>query len=151
MQGLRRENRKTGAPCTSTHFCRGSSELLRVSEKAANKTVYFIYVGGLNRRKYRLIKDILMYILLNRVGKEHDLWLDSYIFLMFLDFWDTETEREWGRGRDRGRQNPKQFQALRCQHRAWCRARTHKPGDHDLSRSRTLNQLSHPGAPWFAT
>ena len=26
-------------------------------------------------------------------------------------------------------------------------ARTHKPRDHDLSRSRTLNRLSHPGAP----
>ena len=25
--------------------------------------------------------------------------------------------------------------------------RTHEPRDHDLSQSRTLNQLSHPGAP----
>ena len=35
----------------------------------------------------------------------------------------------------------------RCQHRAWCRARTHELWDHDLSQSRTLNRLSHPGTP----
>ena len=34
-----------------------------------------------------------------------------------------------------------------CQHRARCGARTYKPWDHDLRRSRTLNQLSHTGAP----
>ena len=39
------------------------------------------------------------------------------------------------------------LQALSCQHRAWCRAWTHKPRDHDLSRSWSLNQLSYPGAP----
>ena len=26
-------------------------------------------------------------------------------------------------------------------------AQIHEPGDHDLSRGRMLNQLSHPGAP----
>ena len=39
------------------------------------------------------------------------------------------------------------LQALSCQHRAQRGARTHKPRDHDLSRSGTLNRLSHPGAP----
>ena len=39
------------------------------------------------------------------------------------------------------------LQALSCQHRAWHRARTHGPWEHDLSRSRMLNQLSHPGVP----
>ena len=38
------------------------------------------------------------------------------------------------------------LQALSCQHRAWHGAQTHGPRDHDLSRSRMLNQLSHPGA-----
>ena len=57
-------------------------------------------------------------------------------------------EEESGTGRERGRHRIwSRLQALSCQHRAWCGARTHKPWDHDLSRSWTLNQLSHPGAP----
>ncbi|XP_049479363.1 uncharacterized protein LOC125917974 [Panthera uncia] len=39
------------------------------------------------------------------------------------------------------------LQAPSCQHRARRGARTHRPRDQDLSRSRTLNRLSHPGAP----
>ena len=35
----------------------------------------------------------------------------------------------------------------RWQQRAQCRAWTHKPWDHDLSWSGTLNRLSHPSAP----
>ena len=62
--------------------------------------------------------------------------------------WDRETESEQGRGRERGRlRNRSRLQALSCQHRARHRAQTHRPRDHDLSRSRTLNRLSHPGAP----
>ena len=76
-----------------------------------------------------------------------------FIFLMFI----FERERAWmsacvcaraheqGRGRERGRQDLKW--ALCWQQRAWCGARIHKLWDHYLSRSRMLNQLSHPGAP----
>ena len=32
-----------------------------------------------------------------------------------------------------------------------CGARTHKPQVHDLSQSRTLNRLRHPGAPLLGT
>ena len=39
------------------------------------------------------------------------------------------------------------LQALSCQHRVPRGARTHEIRDRDLSQSRTLNQLSHPGAP----
>ena len=39
------------------------------------------------------------------------------------------------------------LQALSCQHRARRGARTHEPRDRDLSRSRPLNRLSHPGTP----
>ena len=46
-------------------------------------------------------------------------------------------------------ENPKQ--APHCQHRARRGAQTHEPRDRDLSWSRTLNRLSHPGAPDFAT
>ena len=53
-----------------------------------------------------------------------------------------------GRVRERGRHRIwNRLQALNCQHRALHGARTHELWDHDLSWSRTLNQLSHPGAP----
>ena len=49
---------------------------------------------------------------------------------------ERDTHRIWNR-----------LQAPRCQQRARCEARTHEPRDRDVSRSRTLNRLSHPGAP----
>ena len=68
------------------------------------------------------------------------------LLLMFIYFWETERDRAWaGEGRERERHRiQSRLQALSCQHRAWCRARTHEPWDHDLSWSRMLNQLSHP-------
>ena len=39
---------------------------------------------------------------------------------------------------------------MSCQHRARRGARAHEPRDHDLSQSWTLNQWSHPGAPFFS-
>ena len=62
-------------------------------------------------------------------------------------FWETETEHEWGRGRERRRHRiQSRLQALSCQHKALCGAQTHWPQDHDLNQSQTLNQLSHLGA-----
>ncbi|XP_053746416.1 threonine aspartase 1 isoform X3 [Panthera pardus] len=59
-----------------------------------------------------------------------------------------ETEHEWGMGRERKRHRIRsRHQTLSCQDRAPLGARTHRPRDHDLSRSWTLNRLSHPGAP----
>ena len=53
---------------------------------------------------------------------------------------EREREREQGRGRERGRSRIwSTFQALSCQHRAPHGAWTHKPRDHDLSWSHTLN------------
>ena len=61
---------------------------------------------------------------------------------------ETETEHEQGRGRQRGRHRiGSRLQAPSCQHRARCGAGTHRLRDHDLSWSRLLNWLSHPGAP----
>ena len=52
-----------------------------------------------------------------------------------------------GRGRDRGRHRIRSsLQALSCQHRARRGARTHRPRDHDPTRSWPLNRQSHPGA-----
>ena len=61
---------------------------------------------------------------------------------------DRQTERKQGKGRERGRHRIRsRLQALSCQHRARRGAQTHKLWDHDLSWSRTLNRLSHPGTP----
>ena len=75
-----------------------------------------------------------------------------YFFLIFFNVYlflrQGETEHEQGRGRERGRHRIRnRLQALSCQHTARRGARTHGPWDHDLSRSRTLNRPSHPGAP----
>ena len=69
------------------------------------------------------------------------------MFYLYLRERERETECEQARGRERWKQNRSRLQALSCQHRAWCGARTHKRWDHDLRWSRTLNWLSHPGAP----
>ena len=59
-----------------------------------------------------------------------------------------ETEHEQRRGRERGRHRIwSRLQALSYQHRVRHGAQTPEPWDHDLSRSRSLNRLSHPGAP----
>ena len=58
-----------------------------------------------------------------------------------------ETEHEWERGRERGRHRIRSsLQAL-----SWCGFWTHRLQDHDLSQSRLLNWLSHPGAPQMST
>ena len=91
---------------------------------------------------------------LNRLthpGAPTFLWLFFLMFVYSLREREREREHEHeeGRGRERETQNLKLLQALSCQHRDWCGAQTHKPWDHDLSRSQMLNQLSHPGAPIF--
>ena len=53
-----------------------------------------------------------------------------------------------GAEKERETQKLKQLQAQSCQHRAQWGAQTHEPWDHDLSWSRMLNWLSHPGAPF---
>ena len=69
-------------------------------------------------------------------------------FNVFIYFWRREREHEWGRSRERGRPRIwSRLRALSYQHRAGCGAQTHKLWDPDPSRSRTLNWLSHPGAP----
>ena len=69
-------------------------------------------------------------------------------FLMPILIFLRERRSANKRGAERGRHRIRnRLQALSCQHRARCGARTHEPRDHDLSRCRTLNLLSHPGAP----
>ena len=79
------------------------------------------------------------------------------LLLLFFNFFNVYSslrnrERKWGRGPERGRHRIRStFQALSHQHRARPGARTHKPQDHDPTRSRTLNRLSPPGAPSLAS
>ena len=63
-------------------------------------------------------------------------------------FWESENRRRIERGRHI---IWTRLQALSCWHRARCGAQTHRLWDHDLRWSRTLNQLSHPDAPYFAS
>ena len=70
-------------------------------------------------------------------------FFNGYLFLR-----QRETEHEQGRGRERGRHRIRnRLQAPSRQPRARRGARTHGPRDRDLSRSRPLHRLSHPGAP----
>ena len=66
---------------------------------------------------------------------------------MLTYFWERDRMRARKGQREREIQNWSRLQALSCQLRAWHGARTHEPGDHDLSRSWTPNRLSHPGIP----
>ena len=78
----------------------------------------------------------------------HFIFIFNFLKILFIFERERETEYEPGRSRERGRHRIRsRLQALSCQHRAWRGARTHKPWDHDLNRSRMLNQLDHPGAP----
>ena len=74
--------------------------------------------------------------------------LKKKFFNVYLFLRDRERQSTCRGGAEIGRHRSwSRFQALSCQHRAWCRAQTHQLWDHDLSWSRKLNQLSHLGAP----
>ena len=77
--------------------------------------------------------------------------LKKKVYLFILR--ESEHAHKWGRGREKGIHRIwSRLQAPSCQHRAQCKAWAHEPWDHDLSWSRTLNQLSQPGAlatPYF--
>ena len=72
-------------------------------------------------------------------------WATHVPHLIFI--FERETECKQGRGRERGRHRIwSRLQGLSCQHRVRHGAWTHELRDHDLSRRRTLNWLSHPAA-----
>ena len=74
-----------------------------------------------------------------------------FLLLLFKCLFLRETEHERERDTERGRHRIRsRLQAQSCIRRARRGARTHGPRDHDLSRSRTPNRRSHPGAPSLA-
>ena len=90
----------------------------------------------------------------NKVCYIRDLFMYSciYLFKKFLTFiylWVRGRNRAWaGEGQKRGTHRIwSRLQTLSCQHRAQCRAQTHKLWDHVLNQSQMLNWMSHPGAP----
>ena len=72
-------------------------------------------------------------------------WSTQLIFLRFI--FDRETG--WGRGRERETQNPKQAPGSKLSAEQWRGVRSRELQDHDLSRSRMPNRLSHPGSLKF--
>ena len=67
----------------------------------------------------------------------------NYFFNVYLFLKEREIGCEWGRSRERRWHRIRnRFQALSCQHRAWRGARTHEPGDQDLTRRWLLNRAT---------
>ena len=71
----------------------------------------------------------------------------SIFFNVYWFLRERERECVSGEGAEKETQNPKPAPSSELSAQSPRGARTHGPRDHDLSRSRTLNQLSHPGAP----
>ena len=80
------------------------------------------------------------------------LYIFAYLKNIFnVYFWETERDRaQVGEGQRERHRTWSRLQALSCQHRTWQSARTCEPRDRDLSRSQSLNRLSHPGTPAIA-
>ena len=83
----------------------------------------------------------------------HDFVALSNLLILFYFLHLFIFERQWDRAWAEEGQTEKETQSepgsrlwASFQHRAQCRAQTHKLWDHDLSWSQTLNLLSHPGA-----
>ena len=71
---------------------------------------------------------------------------NNCFFDVCLFIFDTD-ECKWGKGRERGRENPKQ--APYHQHRVWCRPLSHKLCDHDLSWNQEPDaEPESPRCPW---
>ena len=74
------------------------------------------------------------------------LFIYLFIYSVYLFLRERQTEWEQGKIRERGRHRIwSRLQALSCQHRDWGGAQTQELWDYDLSQSRMLNWLSHPG------
>ena len=132
--------------CTKSHNCgEQDHEILRVYKlkchslailHASDQLYALPFLYSLRAPKSNAIKLYFFFCL-------KKIFFNIYLFLR-----QRETEHEWGRVRERGRHRiGNRLQALSCQHRAQRGAPTHEPGDRDLSQSRTLNRLSHPGIP----
>ena len=70
-----------------------------------------------------------------------------YNFLMFIFEREGETEHEQGRGREGDTESKAASRLWAVSTELNTGLKLNKLWDRDLSRSRTLNQLSHPGAP----
>ena len=141
----------TPHPATSTHIAGSKTnnqpDSLRRPGLQARTHKAVATTEDLKRASVPLIPEVIMANSSVRTAtRETTFFFVCVCVYLFLR--ERERQRGQRRGRERGRHRiPSRLQALICQHRARCGARTHEPRDHDLSRSRTLNRLSHPGAP----
>ena len=98
----------------------------------------FVFVSYLS---YSQIKEEILSLLLMFIY-----FLKFLYFILYLR--ERERERE-GEGQRDGDRSWSRLQALSCEHRARCGAWTNEQWDRNLSRSWTLNRLSHPGTPTY--
>ena len=76
----------------------------------------------------------------------HPLFL-KYFFNVYLFLRQRETSMNGGGAEREGDTESEAAPGSELSAQSPMQARTHRPRDHDPSRSRKLNQLSHPGAP----
>ena len=95
---------------------------------------------------YMRIHAYILHMYTNLYGSPPFIYL--FIFLMFYLFLrQRQSMSMGGPAREGDTESRSRLRVLSHQHRARRGAGTHEPRDHTLSRSRTLNRLSHPGAP----
>ena len=134
------------------HLLGGGCSILSVAVKSSHSNplcnlVVLCLVVQQTLRGVLKFPSVLLDLSISSSGGVSLLYFNLNFFNVLFIF-ETETEREQGRGREWARHRiQSRLQVLSCQHKAQCRARTHKPWDHDLSQSQTLNRLGHPGAP----
>ena len=89
-------------------------------------------------------RDSIHSLLPHILGRQQNTQSFIIIFLMFSFLFEMASVGEGQREPDRGSEWSRLCTVSR---EPDTRARTHEPWDHDLSRSWTLNCLSHPGGP----
>ena len=84
-------------------------------------------VWGISDRSLKLLNLFVKNFSLALESKSIEILFVVVVVAVYLFIFERERERVYARarGREKGRQNPKQ--ALRCQRRARCGTRTHKP------------------------
>ena len=94
-----------------------------------------------HKRRNTRLKTRFFFQCLNPASNKRKKFFNVYSWERDRHSVSGEGQREGGRHRI-----PRKLQALSWHLRSLCRVQTHRLRDHDLSQSRTLNQLSHPGA-----
>ena len=113
-----------------------------------------VHAGIPTKKGVRNLKEIFAQIHTVWRAVNRGVWLAQWVehvilfFFFFKRLFEGERQSVSRGGAERGAERiQSRLQALSCQHRVQCGARTHEPRDHDCSQSRTHKRLSHPGDP----